>query len=99
MLKDKKQRGYSHCCAQLASRNYLTLVMLSEQFRSAIFDVFIVNFEELDLLWLALCLRNKPSQTGSLSSVSFQSVWADKSCCLDLHKRLFDSLRKHFSFS
>lgn len=23
-------------------------------------------------------------------SVNLQSVWADKSCCLNLHKRLFD---------
>jgi len=61
----------------------------------------IVSFEQLDLLWLDLCLRNKPSQMRSLGSVRLQSVWADKSCCLDLHKRLFDIIwqfKKTFFF-
>lgn len=75
--------------------------MFSKWFRSAIFGALIVSFEQLDLLWLALCLRNKPSQMWRLSSVNLQSVWADKSCCPDLHRRLFDIIwqfKKTFFF-
>lgn len=75
--------------------------MFSKWFRSGIFGAFTVSFEELDLLWLALCLRNKPSQMWSLGSVNLQSVWADKSRCLNLHKRLFDIIwqfKKTFFF-
>lgn len=34
-------------------------------------------------------------------SINLQPVWADKSCCLDLHKRLFDIIwrfKKTFFF-
>lgn len=60
-----------------------------------------VGSEGSDLLWLTLCRRNKPNCASDLASVNLQSVWADKSCCLDLHKRLFDiiwQLKKTFLF-
>lgn len=66
-----------------------------------IFGDFILSFEVLDLLWLATSLRNRASQTWSLGSINLQYVWADKSCCLDLHKRLFDIIwqfKKTFFF-
>lgn len=65
------------------------------------FGAFMLSFEGLDLLWVTISLRNKASQMWSLGSVNLQSVWADKSCCLDLHKGLFDIIwqfKKTFFF-